>query len=381
MLVVILFCAVTDEDRRLLQSPDLPYRHSRASSLMYAILGTRPVFYQRERHTEPLTTTYTPGTLVDHYEIIRMLVHGGMNRLYLARDVSNQQEVVLKFPNDELIGNIAVFERYKREAEIGNRLHNPHVQQLLNTDEKRSEEYLVVEYIKGQTLRAVLEEHAPNPLPVAEAINITLQICDALAYCHEQGIFHRDIKPENIMVQEDGTIKIIDFGIALLEGARRVTWRGLSETVGTPDYMSPEQLKGERGMASSDIYAVGVMLYEMLCGHTPFEGENIFAIMNQHVSQDPPSILLMNPQLSPALATVVMRAIRRDPDKRYKSISNLLHDLRNLEEVKPVPYEPEAPRLNRSGRTAILATLIIIAIFLLIGALGFLAQFAHHIGH
>ena len=328
-----------------------------------------------------MTTTYTSGTLVDHYEIIRMLGHGGMNRVYLARDVSNQQEVVLKFPNDDLIGNIAVFERYKREAEIGNRLHHPHVQQLLNTDEKRSEEYLVVEYIKGQTLRAVLEEHAPNPLPIAEAIRITLQICDALAYCHAQGIFHRDIKPENIMMQEDGNIKIIDFGIALLEGARRVTWRGLSGTMGTPDYMSPEQLKGERGMASSDIYAVGVMLYEMLCGHTPFEGENIFAIMNQHVSQDPPSILLMNPQLSPELATVVMRAIRRDPDKRYKSVSNLLHDLRNLEEVKPVPYEPDVPRLNQSRRTAILATLIIIAIFLLIGALGFLAQFAHHVVH
>jgi eukaryotic-like serine/threonine-protein kinase len=238
-----------------------------------------------------------------------------------------------------------------------------------------------VEFIKGKTLRTVLEEHAPNPLPVAEAIRITLQICDALAYCHAQGIFHRDIKPENIMMQEDGNIKIIDFGIALLEGARRVTWRGLSGTMGTPDYMSPEQLKGERGMASSDIYAVGVMLYEMLCGHTPFEGENIFAIMNQHVSQDPPSILLMNPQLSPALATVVMRAIRRDPDKRYKSVSNLLHDLRNLEEVKPVPYEPDAPRLNQSRRTAIMATLIIIAIFLLIGALGFLAQFAHHVVH
>ncbi len=254
-----------------------------------------------------------------------------MNRVYLARDVSNQQEVVLKFPNDALIGNIAVFERYKREAEIGNRLHHPYVQHLLNTDEKR--------------------------------------------------FFHRDIKPENIMMQEDGNIKIIDFGIALLEGARRVTWRGLSDTVGTPDYMSPEQLKGERGMAGSDIYAVGVMLYEMLCGQTPFEGENIFAIMNQHVSQDPPSILLRNPQVSPALATVVMRAIRRDQDKRYRSVSNFLHDLRNLEEVKPVPYEPEAPRLNKSGRTAITATLLIIAICLLIIALGFLVQFVHTIGH
>jgi eukaryotic-like serine/threonine-protein kinase len=327
------------------------------------------------------TTIYTQGARIDHYEIIRMLGHGGMNRVYLARDMLNQQEVVLKFPNDDLIGNIAVFERYKREAQIGNCLHHPRVQRLLNNDEKRLEEYLVVEYIKGQTLRAVLEEHALNPLPVAEAICITLQICEALAYCHEQGIIHRDIKPENIMLQEDGNIKIIDFGIALLEGARRVTWRGLSGTVGTPDYMSPEQLKGKRGTTSSDIYAVGMILYEMLCGHTPFEGENIFAIMNQHVSQDPPSILLMNPQLSSALATVVMRTIRRDQDKRYKSMSDLLHDLRNLEEVKPMPYEPETPRLNQSGRTAITATLIIIAICLLIIALGFLVQFVHNVGH
>ena len=328
-----------------------------------------------------MTTAYTQGTRIDHYEIIRMLGHGGMNRVYLARDVTNEQEVVLKFPNDELIGDIAVFERYKREAEIGNRLHHPQVQQLLNTDEKRSEDYLVVEFIEGKTLRTILEEHAPDPLPVADAIRITLLISDALAYCHERGIFHRDIKPENIMVQEDGNIKIIDFGVALLEGARRVTWRGLSSTVGTPDYMSPEQLKGERGTASSDIYAVGVMLYEMLCGHTPFEGENIFAIMNQHVSQDPPSILLINPQLSPELATVVMHAIRRDPSKRYKSMRDLHHDLLHLEEVKPVAYEPDEPGLNQSGRRIIIAILAIIAICLLIIALGFLVQFAHHVGH
>jgi serine/threonine protein kinase len=185
-----------------------------------------------------MTTAYTPGAQVDHYHIIRMLGQGGMNRVYLARDVSNQQEVVLKFPDDALIGNIAVFERYWREAEIGNRLHHPYVQHLLNTDEKRS-----------------------------------------------------------------------------------------------------------------------------------------------LVSQDPPSILLRNPQVSPALATVVMRAIRRDHEKRYRSMSNFLHDLRNLEEVKPVHYEPEAPRLNRTGRTAITATLLIIVIFLLIIALGFLAQFAHSAGH
>ncbi|GHO55394.1 serine/threonine protein kinase [Ktedonobacter robiniae] len=328
-----------------------------------------------------MTTAYKPGTRIDHYEIIRMLGHGGMNRVYLARDLSDQRNVVLKFPSEDLIGNVAVFERYRREAEIGNRLHHPSVQELLNTDEKRSQEYLVVEYIKGQTLRLLLEDQEGQPVPTSQALHITLQLCDALAYCHEQGVFHRDIKPENVMVTDDGAIKIIDFGIALLEGARRVTWRGLSGTVGTPDYMSPEQLKGERGTASSDIYAVGIMLYEMLCGHTPFEGENVFAIINQHVSQDPPSLLLANPNLSPALATVVMRAIRRDPEKRYKSIRDFYHDLRNFEEVQPVPYEPEAPKLNQSSRTALTATLIILAIFVVIIALGFLVQFVHNAQH
>src|SRR6266851_4737354 len=334
---------------------------------------------REEEQTAQMTTTYTPGTRIDHYEIMCLLGHGGMNRVYLAEDVLNRQKVVLKFPNDDLIGSVAVFERYKREAEIGSRLDHPHVQRLLNTGEERSEHYLVMEYIQGRSLREVIEEHDPDLLPQAEAIRLTMQTCDALAYCHEHGVFHRDIKPENIMIQDDGSIKIIDFGVALLEGARRVTWRGLSGTVGTPDYMAPEQLQGERGTASSDIYAVGVMLYEMLCGHTPFEGENVFAIMNQHVSQDPPSILQFNPSLSPALATIVMRTIRRDPDKRYKSMKDLLHDLRHLDKVTPSEYKPDTPQAHLMQQPVILVIVVTIAFFLAIIALGFLFQYLHHV--
>jgi serine/threonine-protein kinase len=324
---------------------------------------------------------YAPGALVDHYEIIRQLGHGGMSHVYLAVNTHNQQQVVLKFPHDDLIGNVAVFERYKREAEIGNRLHHASILQMLNTEEKRSDHYLVTEYIQGRTLREVLEDAAPNPLPPAEAIRITLLIGDALAYCHEHGVFHRDIKPENIMILENGGLKIIDFGIALLEGARRVTWRGLSGTMGTPDYMSPEQLRGERGTASADIYAVGAMLYEMLSGHTAFEGENVFAIMNQHVSQDPPSILKANPDLSPALATVVMHAIRRDADKRYKHMRDMMYDLRNLEEVRPVPYQPDKPGPSKLRQEILTAALIIIVILLLIIALGLGIQYLHNAAH
>jgi serine/threonine-protein kinase len=301
-----------------------------------------------------------------------------MNSVYLAEDILNRQKVVLKFPNADLIGNIGVYERYKREAEIGSRLNHPHIQHLLHTDEDRSEHYLVMEYIQGRTLREVLEKAAPDLLPTDEALRITIQICDALAYCHEHGVFHRDIKPENIMLLDDGNIKIIDFGVALLEGARRVTWRGLSGTVGTPDYMSPEQLKGERGTASSDIYSVGAMLYELLTGHVPFEGENVFAVMNQHMTQDPPSILQFNPNISPALATVVMRAIRRDAEKRYPSMKDMLYDLLHLDEVTPVLYTPETSSFGKRYQRAIVLMLVIIAICLSIIAFGILAQLAHH---
>ena len=328
-----------------------------------------------------MSITFTPGEKIDHYEIIRLLGHGGMNRVYLAKDVLNSQQVVLKFPNDDLLGNVAVFERYKREAEAGTRLNHPHIQRLLNVNEDRCEHYLVVEYIQGRTLREVLEEHAPNPLPPEEATRIIIQLCEALAYAHKHGVFHRDIKPENIMILESGDIKIIDFGVALLEGARRVTWRGLSGTVGTPDYMAPEQLRGERGTASSDIYAVGAVFFEMLTGRPPFVGENVFAVMNQHVSQDPPSILQFNPSLSPALATVVMRTIRRDPDKRYKSIDELLYDLHHLNEVLPVQYKPDTPQAPVMRQRVILVTLLIISICLAIIAIGFLLQYAHHVAH
>jgi serine/threonine-protein kinase len=224
-----------------------------------------------------------------------------------------------------------------------------------------------------------LEATAPNTLPLEETLRITTQICDALAYCHEHGVFHRDIKPENIMLLEDGNVKIIDFGVALLEGARRVTWRGFSGTVGTPDYMAPEQLQGGRGYAGSDIYAVGVMLYEMLCGRVPFEGENVFAVLNQHITQDPPSIRQFNPHISPALETVVMHAIRRDADKRYSTMRAMLNDLTHLDSVTPVPYKPAPAHMDNTRRQIMVGLLITGAIIVILVAIGILAQVLHNV--
>ena len=187
-----------------------------------------------------------------------------------------------------------------------------------------------------------------------------MQVCAALVYVHEHGVIHRDIKPENIMILETGEVKLLDFGIAvLLEKERGFRLVDRSSPIGTPDYMAPELWQGERGSAQSDVYAVGVVLYELLCGRTPFQAEDGFSIVNQHISYDPPSILLFNPALPASLATVVMRAIRRDPQKRYASMQALLHDLRHLDQVKPVEYHPDAPLLGGRYRQAFLIALLI----------------------
>ena len=326
---------------------------------------------------QPITTDLQ----IDHYKIIRQLGHGGMSRVYLAVDTHDQRPVVLKFPKDDLIGDISTYERYKREVAIGYRINHPHVIHLLNPGEHHSDDYLVMEYVRGRTLRMLLEEHDNQPLPVSQALHIITQLCDALAYCHERGVFHRDIKPENIVLQGDGNIKILDFGIARLEGARRVTSRGLSAMAGTPDYMPPEQLKGKRGAADADLYASGILLYEMLAGRTPFADENVFAAMNQHMTMDPPSLLHFNQSLPLELVTVVMKAIRRNPKKRFQSIQELQYALHHLHEVEPVPYEPDPPQPHYVRQKAVMAIWIILAFFAGVTLIAFLAQITHNALH
>jgi eukaryotic-like serine/threonine-protein kinase len=321
-----------------------------------------------------MPTIYTTSERIDHYQIMRPLGRGGASHVYLAQDWHALQEVVLKFPDDDVIGGAAVFERYKREAEIGRRLSHQYIQRHLNQGERRSAEYLVLEYMRGRTLRMVVEQCAPGLLPTEEVLRLLIQVCSALAYAHEHKVIHSNIKPENIMVLPNGEVKLLDFGIAFLEGRKRRATLGLSSPIGTPDYMAPERLQGKDGDARANIYAVGVVLYELLCRQLPFEEDNVFALITTHLSHDPPGILERNPALPPALATVVMRAIGRDTDKRHASMRDLLYDLCHLEEVRPVDYHPDPPRLGGRHRQAIRLSLIILVVLLGIIAFGIIAQ-------
>ncbi len=290
-------------------------------------------------------TTYEAGDTLDHYRIETSVARSGMSVLYRATDLNSGRQVAIKVPLPEMEADPVLIERFKREQEIGQELDHPGVVKSFNSEE-RSRLYMVIEWVDGRLLRTILNEE--KKLPAERAVTITLGICDALDYMHKRGIVHRDLKPENVMVGEDDQIKLIDFGIAMKEEARRLTFVNVSSLLGTPDYISPEQVKGARGDQRSDIYAVGIMLYEMLTGRVPFEGPNPLAVMNERVLNDVTPPRELNSEISPQLEEILYRALEREPRHRYATASEMMWDLEHQDQVGIEP-RGEKP-VNLAGR-------------------------------
>jgi serine/threonine-protein kinase len=190
---------------------------------------------------------------------------------------------------------------------------------------------MATEWVEGRSLRQILREE--GKLPFDRAAWIAMEICVALEYMHGQGVVHRDLKPENILVDAEDRIKIIDFGIAHQAGARRLTFGKFSEVMGSPDYISPEQVKGNRGDTRSDLYALGVILYEMLTGEVPFSGPNLLAVMNARVVNHPVPPREVNPAISPQLQEVIYRALERNPKNRYANAREFAWDLSHQDQI------------------------------------------------
>lgn len=277
-----------------------------------------------------VTSALEPGAVLDQYRLDVAVARSGMSTLYRATDLRTGRTVAVKVPHPEMESDPVLVERFRREEEIGRELDHPGIVKAFSGEE-RSRRYMVLQWVEGRLLRELLNEG--RRIPADRAIVLTLQICDALDTMHKHGVVHRDLKPENIMVGADDRIKIIDFGIAMKEDARRITHTELSPVLGTPDYIAPEQVKGQRGDQRSDIYALGVMLYEMLTGQPPFSGPNPLAVMNERLLNDPAPARALNPEISPQVEEVLRRALERDPRHRYATAAEMAWELEHPELV------------------------------------------------
>lgn len=282
----------------------------------------------------------------DRYKLLQSLGHGGFADVFLAEDVQTAEKVVVKVPHSSQWEDKVVYERFRREMEIGRLLQHPDVPEALTLSEGKSP-YLVMQYMEGEPLAKILKRQ--GRLPVNRATEIVANLLDTLQYCHHKGVYHRDLKPENLLLGPDGRLKLVDFGIALMEGAQRVTWRGFAGILGTPEYMAPEQIRGERGGAASDIYAVGCLLYQLLSGSPPFAGKDPLAVMHQHMTKSPEPLTSILPDLPPGIRAAIRRALRRRKQERYACAKDMAHDLRH-------PESAELKWLDEPDPTMVMAT-------------------------
>jgi len=300
-----------------------------------------------------------PGDHLDQYLLVDVLARTAMGTTFKGHDTATGRPVCVKVPRLEVESDVVLHERLLREERIGLRVNHRNVVHALQPRE-RSRLYLVTEFVPGRSLRSLIDTRAFSQ---AESLDIARQLAEALAYLHVQGVIHRDLKPENIIVTPDGDVKVIDFGIARDRGSRRLTWTKLSNVVGTPDYMSPEQIGGRRGDERSDVYSVGVILYEMLTGHLPFSGDP-WAVMRAKTREEPLPPAYFVPQLDPGLDAIVCKAISRDARQRHRSASELLADLiagrcRNPGDEGPrLPNHPWMARVAAIAAVAVLFGLV-----------------------
>jgi serine/threonine-protein kinase len=273
--------------------------------------------------------TLEAGSQIDSYRIEAPVARSGMASIYRAVDLRDDRTVALKIPHPDLEADPVLFDRFQRESSIGERLNHPAVMRVF-LSEKRSRLYMVMEWCEGRQLRQMLDE---GKLAQGHAVRIAIGVLEALEYIHANGVVHRDLKPENIMVDDQDNIKLIDFGIAGDSAARRLTYANFTAVFGSPNYMSPEQVQGKRGDGRSDLYSLGVILYEMLSGKLPFSGPTPMALMNERLLNYPVPLRVADPSASPQLQEILCRALEKDPRNRYAKAKEFAHDLANQDQV------------------------------------------------
>jgi serine/threonine-protein kinase len=329
-------------------------------------------------HHELVEESYAPElrpqqVLDGRFLIREALSRSGMATIYQAQDLKDHGQIVaVKVPHRRYEADPNFFSRFEREEYIGRKLDHPFILKFVPVENK-TRPYIVTEYLSGCTLFHLM--NTVRPIPEKDALKIASLVCDALEHMHQRQVVHRDLKPGNIMICRDRTIRLMDFGIASSADARKITLYGITETMGTPEYMSPEQVRNQQGDERSDIYCLGAMLYEMLTGVVPFQHENCWVSMNHRVTGDPIAPREHNPNISPQAEEIVLHAMQRNSAARYQSAAAMKAELDAPEKVRVTGLcnRLQEPRWRLSLReTPVIAGSLIAIGFILLQVIAFL---------
>jgi hypothetical protein len=293
-------------------------------------------------------TTVIGTRLSGRYRIENEIGSGGMSTVYCAFDETLERQVALKIMHSDISSDAAALERFRREARTVAQLSHPHVVMVIDAGEDQGHPYIVFEHVRGETLKDRVRRE--GPLPIAEAVAYAIEIGRALQAAHERRLVHRDVKPQNVLLDEEGRAKVTDFGIALGLEPEGLTAAG--RVIGTTDYVSPEQAMGQEVTGQSDVYSLGIVLFEMLTGAVPFKGESGVSVAMKHVREGMPDVQHRRPEVSAALAGVLERATAKELQNRYRSMAEFVGD---LEEV--LTYETARAGEATGEATAVLSAL------------------------
>ena len=307
------------------------------------------------------------STLGERYEIIEELGKGGMGRVYRVEDTKLKQEVALKLIKPEISSDKKTIERFQNELKLARTIRHKNVCGMFDLGEAEGARFITMEYVSGEDLKSFIRRAAP--LSTSRSVSIAKQVCEGLAEAHRIGVVHRDLKPSNIMIDKDGNARIMDFGIARSLKEKGITGAGVM--IGTPEYMSPEQVEGKEIDQRTDIYSLGVILYEMVTGRVPFEGDTALSIAVKHKTERPKDPKDLNPQISEDISRIIMTCLEKEKEKRYQSAGEVRSELENIEKGLPTTAQiiPEKKPLTSreitvqfSLKKAFVPALIFIAI-------------------
>ena len=286
----------------------------------------------------------------DRYEIIKSIGEGGMANVYLAKDTFLDRKVAVKVLRGDLANDEKFIRRFQREAYAASTLSHPNIVEMYDVGEDNGTYYIVMEYIEGRTLKQLLKKRGSLTAP--EVVDIMLQLTDGIAHAHDMYIIHRDLKPQNIMISDDGKIKITDFGIAMALNSTQLTQT--NSVMGSVHYLPPEQASGKGSTTKSDIYSMGIMLFELLTGKLPFKGENAVEIALKHMKDDIPSIRKMNSNIPQSLENIILKSTAKNPKNRYDDVKEMYNDLKvclNDDKQNEKPYVYKYPEHDTEEQT------------------------------